>query len=359
LNEEFSQEVSLVVKELGPDYRLIVIGEPTLTTKGDANFSYLAAGIEQSDFNTVTPESLATLPLDKGILFAAIPRRLDDLKKVAQWLPGGKWKDVPRRYQPEQLAYHAYLLSPATVVTLSQTLAANPYERTIDSPDGKFSARLRVDRGNHQRKPVIEIWNRAGSLLWEVPSQSPEVNTRSTIAIYGWSPDSSKVYFYYPYWYEVWYTIFKGSNLQSLDPNTGEIKNVISGCCIDFDFSQDMKKIAYISEDKVGIWDLETNTGKSTSILPHSFGQSGRVFLSPDGERMVFQTLEQFIGTTIYLNVKTMEQKVIMEDFVIMDVEFDGWTKDENPRYRKGGEVIVIDLDTLKQTISGTATSQP
>jgi hypothetical protein len=336
-----------------------VIGEPTSTTKGDANFGYLAAGIEQSDFNTVTPESLATLPLDKGILFAAIPRRLDDLKKVAQWLPGGKWKDVPRRYQPEQLAYHAYLLSPETVATLSQTLEVNPYESTIDSPDGMFSAKLRVDRVNHQKKPVIEIRDRAGSLLWEISSQSPEVNARSTKAIYGWSPDSSKLYFYYPYWYEVWYTIFKGSNLQSLDPYTGEIKDVISGCCIDFDFSQDMKKIAYTSEDKVGILDLETNTDKSTSILPHSFGQSGRVFLSPSGERMIFQTLEQFVGTAIYLNVKTMEQKVIMKDYIIMDVEFDGWTDDENPRYRKGDKVLVIDLDTLKQTIIGTATSQP
>ena len=171
LNEEFSQEVSLVVKELGPDYRLIVIGEPTLTTKGDANFGYLAAGIEQSDFNTVTPESLATLPLDKGILFAAIPRRLNDLKKVAQWLPGGKWKDVPRRYQPEQIAYHAYLLNPETVAALSpiQTVEFDPYDRTVDSPNGKFSAKLRIDWANRQEKPVIEIWDSAGTKLWKSP----------------------------------------------------------------------------------------------------------------------------------------------------------------------------------------------
>ena len=42
-----------------------------------------------------------------------------------------------------------------------------------------------------------------------------------------------------------------------------------------------------------------------------------------------------------------------------MDYEFDGWTKDENPRYRKGDEILVIDLDTLGQTMIGTATPQP
>jgi 4-amino-4-deoxy-L-arabinose transferase-like glycosyltransferase len=359
LSEEFSHEVSLVAKELGPGYRLIVIGEPTLTTKGHANFGYLAAGIEQLDFNTVTPESLATLPLDKGILFAAVPRRLNDLKKVAQWLPGGKWMDVPRRYQPEQIAYHAYLLSPEAVAASSQNLGFNPYERTIDSPDGRFYAKLRVDWADQQKKPFMEIYTKAGSLLWESSSQLPEVSPRSTIAIYGWSPDGSKVYFYYPYWNEVWYTIFKGSYLQSLDLYTGEIKDVISGCCIDFDFSQDMKKIAYTSEDSVGILDLETNADKSTSILPHSFGQSGRVFLSPSGERIIFHTLEQFVGTAIYLNVKTMEQKVILKNYIIMDYEFDGWTRDENPRYRKGDQILVIDLDTSEQTIIGTATPQP
>jgi 4-amino-4-deoxy-L-arabinose transferase-like glycosyltransferase len=360
-SEEFSQEVSLAVKELGPDYRLVVIGEPTLTIKGHANFGYLAAGIEQLDFNTVTPESLATLPLDKGILFAAIPRRLNDLKKVAQWLPGGKWMDVPRRYQPEQTAYHAYLLSPEAAVSSSSINSANldPYESVVDSPDGRFSARLRVNWADPQEKPVIELWDNTGTMLWEVPYQFPEVKRLSAMDIYRWAPDSSKVYFYYPYWYEIWYTIFKGSYLQSLDPYTGEIKDVITGCCIDFDFSRDMKKIAYTSEDKVGILDLEAGTDKSTSILPHKFGQSGRVFLSPSGERMIFHTLEQFVGTAIYLNVKTMEQKVIMKDYIIMDYEFDGWTNDENPRYKKGNGILVIDLDTLGQTIVGTATPQP
>lgn len=54
-----------------------------------------------------------------------------------------------------------------------------------------------------------------------------------------------------------------------------------------------------------------------------------------------------------------MEQKVTMEDFITMEVEFDGWTEDENPRFRKGDEILIIGLDTREQTIIGTATPRP
>jgi hypothetical protein len=48
-----------------------------------------------------------------------------------------------------------------------------------------------------------------------------------------------------------------------------------------------------------------------------------------------------------------------MSDYLISDYEFDGWSSDEKPRYRKGDEVITIDLDTLSQTTIGTVTPQP
>jgi hypothetical protein len=54
-----------------------------------------------------------------------------------------------------------------------------------------------------------------------------------------------------------------------------------------------------------------------------------------------------------------MEQKIILNNYLIMEVEFDGWTEEENPRFKKGGKIFVIDLDTLEQTIVGTATLQP
>jgi hypothetical protein len=74
---------------------------------------------------------------------------------------------------------------------------------------------------------------------------------------------------------------------------------------------------------------------------------------------VIFQTLAEYLGTAIYLDLETMEQQVIMKDYIIMDYDFDGWTADENPRFRKEDEIFVIDLDTLEQTVIGTATPQP
>ncbi len=358
--EAFEYEVALAAQALGPDYRLFVIGLPTLTT-GAANFGYLAADIEKIDFNTVTPETLAVLPHDKGALYAAIPRRLSDLEKVARWIPGGKWMNVPRRFQPEQIAYYAYMVRPTATKppTLTPSPTFDPYERTVDSPDGKFSAKLRINWDDLNEKPVIELWDKAGSMLWKVDYQYPKVSPHSIMTIYRWSPDSSKVYFYYLYSYAVWYTIFKGSDLQLLDAYTGEIKDVVSGCCVDFVFSSDMNKIAYTSGDKVGILDLVTGTDKSVDILSHNFEQSGRIFFSPSGDKVIFHTLSNFNGTSIFLDIRTMKQKIIMDDYLIVDYDFDGWTLDENPRYRKGKDVFVIDLDTLSQTVIGTVTPQP
>lgn len=359
--EEFSHEASLALKALGPDYRLIVIGAPMLSVKGHSNFGYLAKGYDQMDFDTVRPESLVTLPLDKGILFTAIPMRVNDLKKIAQWLPGGEWTDVPRRYQPDKISYHAYRVSPeiAAAALVNQTASVDPYEDVVVSPDGKFSAKLRVNWADLNEKPVIEIWDKNGSLLWEVEYQFPEVSRLSLLAIHGWAPDSSKVYFYYPFWYEAWYTIFKGSHLQSVDPDTGEVEDVIAGCCIDFAFSEDMNRIAYTSEARVGIKDLVSGIDKNVEILPHTFSQSGRIHLSPSGEKVIFHTLDGDLGRTLYLDAISMEQKIILQDYLIQEIEFDGWTERENPRFRKGDKILIIDLDTLEQTIVGTATPQP
>lgn len=359
--EEYSHEVSLALKALGPGYRLIVIGAPMLNVKGHANFGYLAKGFDQIGFDTVRSESLAALPLDKGLFFTAIPMRVNDLKKIAEWLPGGEWTDVPRRFQPEKISYHAYRVSPETAAAAlaARTATVDPYEQTVVSPDGKFTAKLRVNWADLNEKPVIEIWDNNGSLVWDVEYQFPEVSQYSLLAIHGWSQDSAKVFFYYPFWFDDWYTIFKGSHLQSIDPLTGRVEDVVAGCCIDFVFSEDMSRLAYTSETRVGIKDLKSGVDKSVEILPHTFSQSGLIHLSPSGNKAIFHTLDGDLGTTVYLDTNTMEQKIILNNYLIMDVEFDGWTEDENPIIRKGDEVVVIDLDTLEQTIVETAIPQP
>jgi 4-amino-4-deoxy-L-arabinose transferase-like glycosyltransferase len=112
--EDASNEVALLVsqqaKQLGPDYRLFLMGEPRISASFP-NFDYLAPEVEKEDFNVVTPQALAALPRDRGAFFAALPERRADLEQVAQMLPGGQWLETPRRNVPE-VSYFAYLLTP-------------------------------------------------------------------------------------------------------------------------------------------------------------------------------------------------------------------------------------------------------
>ena len=105
---EFSYEVGLRAGALGPNYRLLLIGEPDIFSPF-ADFHYLAPGTDVEDFNTVNQETIANLPRDHGIFFVAIPPRIEDLKMVMQQLPGGTWMEVPHTTR-EGISYYAYIL---------------------------------------------------------------------------------------------------------------------------------------------------------------------------------------------------------------------------------------------------------
>jgi hypothetical protein len=106
---EFSYEVAQVARALGPDYRVYLLGAPSVyAVFGD--FAYLAPEVEVVDFNDVTPEIVAALPRDKSAFFVAVPSRLEDAQRVAAWLPGGEWQAVTRRYLGPEISYFAYQL---------------------------------------------------------------------------------------------------------------------------------------------------------------------------------------------------------------------------------------------------------
>ena len=106
---EFSYEVGLRAGTLGPNYRLLLIGDPYIYAPF-ADFHYLTnLQMDIEDFNIVTPESIAALPHDKGLFFAAIPSRVDELRLVQQQLPGGTWDEVPL-HTTEGTLYYAYIL---------------------------------------------------------------------------------------------------------------------------------------------------------------------------------------------------------------------------------------------------------
>ena len=107
---EFSYRVGVRAGELGPDYRLLLIGDPDIFSPF-ADFHYFAPHSDIEDFNTVNQETIASLPHDRGIFFACIPDRVAELRLVQEQLPGGQWDEVPRATQ-DGISYYAYIVPP-------------------------------------------------------------------------------------------------------------------------------------------------------------------------------------------------------------------------------------------------------
>ena len=285
--------------------------------------------------------------------------------------------------------------SPADTVaplpTMTQTLTPKPATlrpsitppATIDeisySPDGKYVAQ-RYDVYGLAGKPVIQIFDGQNKLLWEIPYQDemPTDYSRALLSIYKWADDSSGLYFFYFALSDPTYNFWDGLNLQKLDVRTGLIEKVIPGTQqISFAFSPDDANIAYARyEDtprKLMIRNLSTNSDKNINIDRSSLDddldipsddliQIGRIYWSPSGKHVLYHVGYGEHIWAYYLDTKTMTQKEILKFWLGDDYWLDGWTTDEQPRYRQlrqNSEVFVIDVNTGEVTMIGTATSIP
>jgi hypothetical protein len=77
--------------------------------------NYLTPNLETLELDEVTEGSIAALPRDQGLIFAAIPGRLTELQEVMRLLPGGEWAEMERQPipdQPESMLFYIYYLSP-------------------------------------------------------------------------------------------------------------------------------------------------------------------------------------------------------------------------------------------------------
>ncbi len=110
LSNEITYESRWLIRSLKGQGQLWLIGEP-MTKVDFGNFGYFNPDVEKYDFNTITPEAIASLPKDQDALFLAIPYREPDLRQIAEWLPGGEWMAENRRNQPEYPLYFAYRVS--------------------------------------------------------------------------------------------------------------------------------------------------------------------------------------------------------------------------------------------------------
>jgi|GEM_PF-1204882 len=110
LSNEITYESRTYIARLENEDRLYLIGQP-LSYVAFGNFHYFNHKIQKYDFNEVTLESLAALPKDQDALFLSIPEREQDLRRLAEWLPGGEWIEEKRRYLSDQPLFFAYTVS--------------------------------------------------------------------------------------------------------------------------------------------------------------------------------------------------------------------------------------------------------
>jgi hypothetical protein len=239
----------------------------------------------------------------------------------------------------------------------------------VDSPYGKFSAKVHINWDNLYDKPAIEVWDQNSLIIWKISYQGnwdPFVFPQKSMAIYGWSLDSSKLYFYYSLSYDSGVPTFAYiRDLQSLDIDTGKIKFLLPlnpNQPTAFAFSPDMNKLAFISDKMVGILDITTGYEKKIKILTDNPDDAGWIYYSPSWEKIIYHTLVSQDEYAIILEPHTMRQEIIYmwPDFHMANYIFDGWTSNEYPRYLDyDNSVVVIDLSTLSQIIMGTATPKP
>lgn len=256
----------------------------------------------------------------------------------------------------------------------------DPSSQILYSPNGKFVAKLySLYWLPSLEKPVIEISDKQGNLLWQIPFQGkvPEIDPGVSLLIYKWANDSSKLYFkYYSYpdgggdfafWWDGW-------DLQSIDIKTGEIRRVLPGKgSMSFAISPDGSQIAYArAQDTPGILfirNLAVGTEIQIVVKPtqkYQYEMVGEIHWSPSGKAFVFQVQDQETKEhwpevqVIYLDTVTLEQKLVIQ-YDVQSMDFESWVDERTLRFydRPDEPVLLVDIFTGEVTSLGTPTPSP
>jgi dipeptidyl aminopeptidase/acylaminoacyl peptidase len=260
----------------------------------------------------------------------------------------------------------------------TETSTPKPPDQILNSPNGEFAAEFDNAYSHPAYEPqVIQILDKNGSLLWEIPYQHEvsQSDPHPSLTIYGWSEDSKYLYFYYDFSpdggdYAFWWD---GFDLQRINAENGEIEQVIPGDrekFVAFSFSPDAKKIAYTREqDNPSIFyirNLVTETEKDTKVIGSpsmNYIRVGSIEWSPSGDKIAFQTeSDDYKAQTIYLDPSTMKQKIVRE-YMVDTSYFDGWSDDENLSFLDidGGTADIVHLNIKNGEVVkiGTPTPRP
>jgi 4-amino-4-deoxy-L-arabinose transferase-like glycosyltransferase len=105
---ELTYETRTFISPLHTTGRFYLIAEPTVPYLLFANFNYFSPDVEKAYFNDVTLQTVAALPKDKDALFIATAGRQTDMELLRRLIPGGEWREVKRRNQPDKLLFSVY-----------------------------------------------------------------------------------------------------------------------------------------------------------------------------------------------------------------------------------------------------------
>jgi hypothetical protein len=264
------------------------------------------------------------------------------------------------------------------IILPTETSTPKTPDQILNSPNGEFVAEFDNAYSHPAYEPqVIQILDKNGSLLWEIPYQheTAMVDPHPGLAIYGWSKDSAYLYFYYyfspdggdrAFWWD-------GFDLQRINAQTGEIEQVIPGdkeSFVAFAFSTDETQIAYTrQQDNPSIFyirNLATGAEKSANVITTpsmNYIRVGSIVWSPTGNKIAFQTeSDDYRAQTIYLVPSTMKQKIVRE-YMVDTSYFDGWSDDNNLRFLdiRGAKGYIVNLNIINVEVVeiGTPTPQP
>lgn len=267
--------------------------------------------------------------------------------------------------------------TPAPALTIGPSTIESPSPtafNSLNSPSGEFSANAYFEYQLPSGMPAIEILDKEGKLIWQIPFQGemPTSDPHRSLDIFQWSKDSSQLYFYYVLFPDggdraFWWT---GFDLQTIDMKTGKSQHVLPGeGFMSFTISPDGTQIAYTrSQDNpsiIYIRNLSTGSEKTAYVIfgSKNYARVGDIHWSPSGKELAFQTeSDDYIVQTIYLNLVTMRQKVIQE-YKVFDIDFQGWTSEgklEFREYRNSfSEIVQVDVSKNEMVIIGTPTRSP
>lgn len=269
----------------------------------------------------------------------------------------------------------AFTPRPTPSVTLSKTLESSPTPdpaiQVLVSPNGNLVAKLYTNSNSSRpslEKPVIEISDKRGMLLWQIPypGEISRSYPQPSFSIYKWANDNSALYFFEGFSYDGYITLWDGFNLQKVDIKTGMIEKVVPGTeLMAFAFSPDEYSIAYARNQatqlQLVIRNLATKSEKSVRIDIKSEKpiQVGWISWSPNGEKVLFHVETKGQVWAFYLDTTTMTQKELL-NFVLEKYWFDSWSQDNKPQYIDYYKNIsVVDVETGKLSMVGTTTPTP